>query len=96
MDISSFDFTFDQMADLLRELAPLAERIEVEPRAHQPDETTHASSDTTFRLSCRAHAADHVVRRLADFQARTGVEVVFDRDLVLRLRHRSVEQAVAR
>jgi hypothetical protein len=89
MDISSFDFRFDEVEPILRELARLAELVEIEPRLHEASEPleAHGPTDTTYRLSCRLRGTAQLVRDLAALENAVGVEAVLDGNNRVRLRH---------
>jgi hypothetical protein len=86
MDISLFDFGLEEVADLLSRLPGLAKVVEIEPRVHDAEETTHADTDPTFRIRCHLVGGDGAIRRMAALGAEAGVEAVLDHDATVRLR----------
>jgi hypothetical protein len=97
MDISAFDFSASELGELLEDLAPLANAVEIEPRLHQEDEMSGTADGMvpmheglvgpTFRIRFRLRSGDGVVARLASLEATRDVSVVLDRGGIARIRH---------
>ena len=89
MEITRFDFEWDEIVGLIPKLTGLAQIIELEPRLHSADEDrqTHPlRTEATFRISCYL-SGDHAVNALAELTVDAGVEAVLDLGRSVRFRH---------
>ncbi|MGD0084764.1 MAG: hypothetical protein ABSD78_16460 [Acidimicrobiales bacterium] len=86
MDVSSFDFSLDEVVDILSRLPGLAKIVEIEPRVHDAEEETHTGIEPTFRIRCQLLLGDKAIRQLAAIEAEAGVDTVLDHDSTVRLR----------
>jgi hypothetical protein len=97
MDTSAFDSLSAELTELLIELAPVAEAIDLEPRLHQENEMAHVAegwiklheglSESTFRIQCLLRSGDEILEQFVVLVSELGVSTVFDRDGWVRLRH---------
>ncbi len=100
MDVSAFDFSPDELSELLVELASVAKAIDVEPRLHQEDEEARTAegwvklheglTGPTFRIRCRLESGDHVLEEFAAAVSALGLTSVSDNDGWVRIRHERV------
>jgi hypothetical protein len=91
MDISGFDFSLDEVVDILSELPGLAKFVEIEPRVHDAEEETLTGTEPTFRIRCQLLLGDNAIRQLSALEA-AGVGTVLDHDSTVRFRRVPADQ----
>lgn len=99
MDMSRFDFEFDEIVGLIPKVTGISQVIELETRRHSADELAMVAgkaelqplhpprTEPTYRITLQLAGREGTIGKLADLATETGVEAVLDFGRSVRLRH---------